>query len=64
MTIYVIEMTKLEVHGELVTLQPGSFQLISENKDFIMKYEVSQTTMNSPSFIVYHYYLVGDVAVA
>ena len=35
--IYAIEMTKLEVGGNLVTLQPSCFQLFSEN-DAIMKY--------------------------
>ena len=56
MAIYAIEMTKLEVNGNLVTLQPGSSQLFSEN-DFTMKYEVEQSSMNSSSFIVFHYYL-------
>ena len=39
MAIYAIDMTKLEVNGNLVTLQPGSSQLFSKN-DFIVKYEV------------------------
>ena len=29
-----------------------------------MKYEVDQSSMNSPSFIVFHYYFVRDVDVA
>ena len=64
MAIYAIGITKLEVNVKLVTLQPESSQLFSENKDFIMKYEVDQSSMNSPSFIVFHYYFVGDVVVA
>ena len=64
MSVYAIEMTKLEVNGKLVTLQPGSSQHFSENNDFIMKYEVNKSSMNSPSFIVFHYYLVEDVDVA
>ena len=31
MATYAIEMTNLEVNGNLVTLQPGSSQLFSEN---------------------------------
>ena len=64
MTVYAIEMTKLEVNGKLVTLQPGSSELFDEKEDFIMKYEVDQSLMNSPSFIVLHCYLWGDVDVA
>ena len=64
MAVYAIEMTKIEVNGKLATLQPQSSQLFSENKDFIMKYEVDQSSMNSPSFIVFHYYLKGDVDMA
>ena len=64
MAIYAIEMTKHEVNGKLVTLQPGSSQLFNENEEIIMKYEVNQSLMNSPSFIVFHYYLVGDDDVA
>ena len=45
-------------------LQPGNSQLFSESSDFIMKYEVDQSSMNSPSFIVIHYHLEGDVDVA
>ena len=45
MAIYVIEMTKLELNGDLVMLQTGSFQLFSEN-ELIMKYEVEQSSMN------------------
>ena len=56
-------MTKLEVSDSLVTLLTGSSQLFSENEDFIMKYEVDQSSMNSPSFAVFHYYLEGDVDV-
>ena len=52
MTTYTIEMTKLEVNCNLVTLQPGSFQLFSEN-DLIMRYEVEQSSINSPSFIIF-----------
>ena len=33
MAVYAINMTKVEVNGNLVTLQPGSSQLFSENKD-------------------------------
>ena len=63
MAIHAIEMTKLEVNGNLVTLQPGSSQLFSKN-DLIMKYEVEQSSMNSPSFIVFHYYLEEGLDVA
>ena len=63
MVIYAIKMTKLEVNGNLVTLQSGSSQLFSEN-DFIIKYEVDQSSMNLPSIIVLHYYLEGDIDVA
>ena len=64
MAVYAIEMTKLEVNGKLVTLQPVSSQLFSEKEDFIVKYQADQSSMNSPSFIVFHYYLKGDVNVA
>ena len=64
MAHYAIVMTKLEVNGNLVTLQPGSYQLFSEEEEFIMKYEVDQPFMNSPCFIVFHNFLVGDVDVA
>ena len=64
MAVYAIEMTKLEVNGKLVTLQPGSSQLFDEKEDFIMKYEVNHGFMNSCSFIVFHHDLVGDVNVA
>ena len=63
LAIYAIKLTKLEVNINLVVLQPGSSQLISEN-DFIMKYEVEQSSMYLSSFIVIHYYLEGDVDVA
>ena len=63
MANYAIKMTKFEVNGNLVMLQPGSSQLFSEN-DFIMKCEVDQSSMSSPSFLVFHYYLEGDVDVA
>ena len=46
---------------ELVELQPESSQLFSDNKDFIMKYKVDQSSIILPSFIVFHYYLVGGV---
>ena len=46
MAIYAIEISKLQVNGNLVMLQPGSSQLFSLN-DFIMKYEVDQSSMNS-----------------
>ena len=61
--IYVLEMTELEINDNLVTLQPGSSQLFSEN-DLIMKYEVDQTSINSTIFFVFQYYLKGDVDVA
>ena len=64
MAIYAIEITKLEVNGKLVTLQPGRSQCYSAKEDFIMKYEVDQSSMNSPSFIVFHYYLERDLDVA
>ena len=64
MAVYAIEMTKLNINGKLVTLQPGSLQLYNEKEDVIMKYEVNQSSMNSPSFIVFHYYLVGYVDMA
>ena len=48
MAVYAIEISKLEVNGNLVMLQPGSSQLFSEKKDFIMKYEVDQSSMDSP----------------
>ena len=63
MAIYAIEMTKLEANIILVMLQPGSSEHFSENY-VIMKYEVDQSSINSLSFIVFHYYLQGDVAVA
>ena len=40
MAIYAIEMTKLEVNGNLVALQPDDSQLFRES-DVITKYEVS-----------------------
>ena len=64
MAAYAIEMTKLEVNGNLVTLQPRSSKFFSENKDFIIKYEVNESSMNSLSFIVFQYYLIGDMDVA
>ena len=64
MAIYAQGMTKLEVNDKLVKLQPGSSQLFSEKEDFVVKYEVEQSSMNSPNFIVFHYYLEGDVDVA
>ena len=39
MAIYAIEMTKIEVIGNLTALQPGSSKLFSKN-DVITKYEV------------------------
>ena len=45
MAIYAMEITKLEVSGNLVILQPGSS--FSEN-NIIMKYKVNQTFINSP----------------
>ena len=61
---YATEVAKLEVNGNMVTLQPASSQLFSEKEDFIMKYEVNQSPMKSPSFIIFHYYHEGDVNVA
>ena len=61
MAVYTIEMAKFEINGKLVTLQPGSSQLFKEKGDFIMKLEVDQISMNSPSFVVFHYYPEGDV---
>ena len=63
MAIYANEMTNLEVNDKLITLQPGSSQLFSKN-NVIIKYEVNQTSMNSPSFIVFCHYLKRDVDVA
>ena len=57
-------MTKPEINGKLVTLKPGTSKLFSEKEDFFMKYEVDQSSMKSPSDIVFHYYLEGDVDVA
>ena len=51
-------MMKLQVNGKLVMLQ-----LFDEKEVLIMKYEVYQSFMNSPSFMVFHYYLRGDVDV-
>ena len=64
MAIYAKEMTKIEVNGNLVTLQTENFQLFIEKDDFIMKDEVDQVSMNSNSFVVFHYYLEGDIDVA
>ena len=47
MAIYAKEMTKIEVNGNLVTLQTENFQLFIEKDDFIMKDEVDQVSMNS-----------------
>ena len=63
MAIYAIVMTKFTVNGNLVTLQLGSSQLFSEN-DSITKFEVEQSSTNSPSFLVFHYYLEVNVDVA
>ena len=52
MAIYAIEMTRLEINGNLITLQPMSSQLFSEKDDFIMKYEVDQSSINSQSSII------------
>ena len=49
MAIYSIEMIKLDVNGNLATLQPGSSQLFSEN-DVIMTCEVDQSCI----FIAFH----------
>ena len=38
MSLYAIEMTKLEVNGNLVMLQTEKTQLFSKKDDFIMKY--------------------------
>ena len=51
------------MNGNLVALQPNSSQHFSES-DLIIKYEVEKSSTNSPSFIVFHYYLEGDVDVA
>ena len=64
MSIYSIMMTKLEFSGNLVMLQPGSSQLLNEIEDFITKYEVDQSSLKSPNFIVFHYNLEGDVDMA
>ena len=64
MAVYAIEKTELKINGKLATLQPGSSQLFNKNEDFIIKCEVKQSFMNSPSFIVFLYYLEGDVDVA
>ena len=64
MAICAIEMTKLEVNGNLVMLQPRSSQHFSDNDDFIIKYEDVQSSIISPSFIIFHHYLERDVDVA
>ena len=64
MAVYAIDMMKVVVSSKLVTLQPGSSQLFDKEEDLIMKYEVNQSFINTPSFIVFHYYLWGDVDVA
>ena len=51
-----------QTYLSLVALKPGSSQLFSEN-DVITKYEFKLSS-NSPSFIVFYYYLEGDVDVA
>ena len=61
--IYAIEMTELEVHGNLITLQQSNFQLFSKN-DVIIKYEVKQSSIHSIISIFFHYYLQRDVDVA
>ena len=40
MTVYAIEMTRLEVNCKLVTLQSGSSQLFEYEEDFTMKYKI------------------------
>ena len=59
MAVYAIEMTPLEVNGNLDALQPDRFPLFCEN-DVIMKYEVEQSSIDSLSFIVFYYYLEKD----
>ena len=54
MAIYAMEMTKLEVNDKLVLL--GCSQLFRKN-DVIIKYNVDQSSLNLPNFIVFHYYL-------
>ena len=51
-------MTKLEVN-----VTGRKFSTVDEKEDFIVKYEVEQTAMNSPSSIVFNYYFEGDVDV-
>ena len=57
MAVYAIVTSKLEINGTLLTLQPESSQSL-------LKYEVDQCSMNSLSFIVFHYYFEGAVDVA
>ena len=57
MSLFAIEMAKLEVNGTHVRLQPGSSQLFNEKEDFIMKYEIDQSSMKSSNFIVFHFIL-------
>ena len=59
--IYGIKMTKQEGNGNLVMLQPRSVPFFSEKDDFIVKYEVDQSSINSPSFMFIHYYFEGDI---
>ena len=51
MTIYAMKMTKLEVNGNMVMLQPGSSQHFCEKDDFIMKYEFDQSSVKSLSML-------------
>ena len=62
MTIFVKEMTKLEVSGILVALQLGCSKLFSKN-DVTTKYDVVQSS-NSSSFHLFHYYHKKNVDVA
>ena len=62
MAIYAIVITKFEINGNLVALEPGSPNLFGENY-VIMNYEVKQNSIHSLTFMV-HYYLEQDVDVA
>ena len=62
MTSYAIEKMKLEVNDNLVSLEPGSSHLFSEN-DVNINNEVEQSSLYSSSLLVFHYYFEGNVDV-
>ena len=59
MALYAVDMTELQVNGNLVELQACRFQFFSK-EDVITKYEVEQCPY-SPSFTVFHCYTQKDV---